>query len=407
MTIPWDKRYARRLESMTTSAIRDILKCAQTPGLISMAGGWPEAELFPTRQLAEIAQDVLTRTPCDSLQYGLTDGFPPLRELLAAEMTSQGIPAQADNIVITSGTQQSLDLLARILLDEGDTVLVENPSFLGALQAFKAYGARFRAVPMDDSGADIDQLDGHGAKFYYALPTFQNPTGVTMTVERRQALVRKAVDDDLLIIEDDPYGVLRFEGEHLPTLAALDSRQHAESNGKASLPQNVLYCSSFSKTLAPGLRIAWIVCPRQIAEPLVMAKQGADLHTNALSQAIAYEFVRRGWLPEQIARIRETYRLRREAMLEAIEEYMPKGIYYSRPEGGLFLWIALPAEIDTISLLPEAVAQQVAFVPGKPFFITDTGSNTMRLTFASVRPELIREGIRRLGCLIARHLSQV
>ncbi|MCE5258094.1 MAG: PLP-dependent aminotransferase family protein [Chloroflexi bacterium] len=403
MTIDWNQRYAQRLEWMTTSAIRDILKCAQAPGLISLAGGWPEAELFPTRQLAEIAQDVITNMPRESLQYGLTDGFPPLRALLAEQMSAQGIPAEMGNIIITSGTQQSLDLLGRILLDEDDTVLVENPTFLGALQSFKAYGVAFRAVNMDDDGADVARLDPTDCKYYYALPTFQNPTGVTMSLARRKQLIQRSFDQDLVIIEDDPYGSLRFEGDPLPTLAALAS-QEAVSRGLTGKPSNVVYCSSFSKTLAPGLRLSWVVCPKEVAEPLVMAKQGTDLHTNALSQVIAYEFLRRGWLPEQIARIRETYRVRRQAMLEAIEEYLPQGIYFSRPQGGLFLWVELPPEIDTVALLPEAVEQQVAFVPGSPFYITADGKNTMRLTFASVRPELIREGIRRLGEIIKRHL---
>ena len=403
MTVNWNQRYAHRLAWMTTSAIRDILKCAQAPDLISLAGGWPEAGLFPTQQLAEIAQDVITRMPREALQYALTEGFPPLRALLAEQMTAQGIPAEVENIIITSGTQQSLDLLGRILLDEGDTVLVENPTFLGALQSFKAYGVGFRAVKMDDDGANVEQLDPSGCKFYYCLPTFQNPTGVTMTLERRKQLVRRSLGEGLVIIEDDPYGALRFEGEPLPTLAELASRE-AVSRGLPASPNHVIYCSSFSKTLAPGLRLSWVVCPKEVAEPLVMAKQGADLHTNALSQVIAYEFLRRGWLPEQIERIRETYRVRRQAMLAAIETYLPKGIYYSRPEGGLFLWVELPKQIDTVALLAEAVEPQVAFVPGGPFYITPEGRNTMRLTFASVEPARIEEGIRRLGAIIKRHL---
>ncbi len=404
MQVNWNDRFATRLEWMTTSAIRDILKCAQTPGLISMAGGWPEAELFPTAQLAEIAQQVLTQSPRDSLQYGLTDGLTVLREQLAKMSTAQGIPAQPENIVITSGTQQSLDLLGRILLNEGDTLLVENPTFLGALQSFKAYGARFRAVPMDDQGAIPEELDGHDAKFYYALPTFQNPTGVTTTLERRKALLERAREQNLVIVEDDPYGVLRFEGQPLPTLAQLAAEEDI-ARGGSGLPQRVIYCSSFSKILAPGLRLSWIVAPRELTGPLVMAKQGADLHTNALAQSMASEFIRRGWMPAQIERIRETYRVRRQAMLQAIEAYFPSGIYYSRPEGGLFMWVELPGEVETIPLLPKAVEQQVAFVPGKPFYITDAGDSTMRLSFASIQPELIHEGIRRLGGLIKAHLG--
>ncbi|MHB0858614.1 MAG: aminotransferase-like domain-containing protein [Anaerolineae bacterium] len=402
MSTNWNLKYARRLEWMTTSVIREILKCAQAPGLISMAGGWPEADLFPVDQMDQVCHDVLTRMPCESLQYGLTDGLPPLRQAIAEYMTEWGIPAQAENIVITSGSQQALDLAGRIFLDEGDTVLVESPTFLGATQAFNAYGARYVTVPLDDGGLVVDELERvvneTPIKFMYLIPTFQNPSGATLSLERRKRVVEIADRAGVPILEDDPYGMLRFSGEPQPTLLALDSvGGHARGN--------VIYLSTFSKILAPGLRVAWAVCPPEIAQQLVMAKQGADLHSNALAQTMALEFLRRGLLPAQIERIRSTYLERRTAMIEALEEYLPAEAHFTRPEGGLFLWVTLPGDIDTVELLPEAVAQQVAFVPGAPFFVQGGGRNTMRLTFASVPPDLIREGIRRLGGLIAARLA--
>ena len=395
MSVPWKELYAKRLGRMTTSAIREILKVAQAPDIISMAGGWPEAALFPVEQIAEICDDVLHKMPRESLQYGLTDGLPALRQALAEYMTAQGIPAQMENIVILSGSQQALDLAGRILLDEGDAVLVERPTFLGALQSFNCYGPRYVTVPVGEAGADPDAIEQairrDRPKFMYLLPTFQNPTGVTMSLERRQRVVEVAAQYGVPILEDDPYGQLRFAGEALPTLAALD---------RARGQENVLYLSTFSKTLAPGLRLAWAVCPTEVAGQLVMAKQGADLHSNTLAQTIALEFLRRGWLPPQVQRIRDTYLARRNAMCEAIAEFFPQKVRYTQPEGGLFLWITLPEGMSAVSLLPEAAKQKVAFVPGAPFFADGGGENTLRLSFACMPPEIIVEGIRRLAQVI-------
>jgi len=410
MTTDWSSRYARRLEWMTTSIIRDILKVAQSPKVISMAGGWPEADLFPVEQLAQVCRYVLTQSPRESLQYGLTDGLSPLRQALAEQMTQAGVPARMDNIVITSGSQQALDLMGRIFLEEGDTVLVENPTFLGALQSFRAYGARFAGVPVGDDGLDVDALEETIErtlpKFMYLLPTFQNPSGVTMSRERRARVVEIADRTGVPILEDDPYGALRFEGEPLPSLLALDAASHPENaRAGAYLKGNVIYLSTFSKTLAPGLRVAWAVCPPEIVQQFVMAKQGADLHTNSLAQAMACEFMRRGWLPAQIQRIRDTYRRRRDAMCEAIAEHFPGGVRHTRPQGGLFLWVTLPEEIDAVVLLQEAARRGVAFVPGKPFFVDGGGANTIRLSFASVPPEVIHEGVERLGAAIRAQMN--
>ncbi len=407
MAVDWSALYAQRLQWMGTSAIREILKVAQSSDIIPFAGGWPEAELFPIEQISLICEEVLSTHPRESLQYGLTDGLPLLREALAVQMTAQGIPAHIENIVIVSGSQQGLDLIGRLLLDEGDTVLVETPTFLGALQSFNAYGPRYVTVPMDKEGLRVDEVERLLAqqrpKFMYLLPTFQNPTGVTTTLERRQRVVALAREAGVPILEDDPYGALRYSGQALPPLAAIDAAQRGMDPEQA----NVIYAGTFSKTLAPGLRLAWVVCPRELAGQLVMAKQGADLHSSSLSQMIAYEFLRRDWLDDQVERIRRTYSARCEAMCQAITDYFPAEAQYTRPEGGLFLWVTLPEGIDTAEMLKDAAAHKVAFVPGAPFFVHGGGHNTFRMTFASVPADTIREGIRILGNVIREHLARL
>jgi len=300
--------------------------------------------------------------------------------------------------------------MARILVDEGDTILVESPTFVGATQSFKAYGANLVGVPIDDDGVVVDELERlvvrHKPKFAYLLPNFHNPAGVTMTLARRRRVVEIADQYGVPILEDDPYGQLRFEGHPLPSLAALDAERHPENAAAgAYVTGNVVYLGSFSKTLAPGLRVAWAVCPGDLAQQFVMAKQGADLHTSALGQAMASEFIRRGWLPAQVQRIRETYRVRRDAMCAAIDEFFPVGVHHTRPQGGLFLWVTLPEGMDAVELLKDAAERKVAFVPGTPFFVDGSGKNTLRLSFACTPPETIREGIRRLAEVIRARMA--
>jgi 2-aminoadipate transaminase len=392
---------------MTTSVIRDILKVAQSPDIIPFAGGWPEAELFPIEQISLICEEVLNEHPREALQYGMTDGEPLLRDALAQEMCSRGIPAARENIVIVSGSQQALDLTARIMVDPGDTILVENPTFLGALQSFNAYGPRYVSVPLDEEGASAVVMErvlaNNRVKFMYLIPTFHNPTGITMSLKRRERVVALATEAGVPVIEDDPYGRLRYRGEALPSLAAIDAANNRGDPERAT----VLYCGTFSKTLAPGLRLAWVVCPAEIAHQLVMAKQGVDLHTSGLSQMIAYEFMSRGWLDPQVERIRETYRLRCDAMCQAIDEFFPPEAHYVRPDGGLFLWVTLLEGIDTADMLKDAAARKVAFVPGAPFFVDGGGASTFRMTFASVPAPTIREGIRILGEVIRDHLGRL
>ncbi len=407
MAVDWSSLYAQRLARMGTSAIREILKVAQSPDIIPFAGGWPEAELFPIEQISLICEAVLNERPRESLQYGLTDGLPLLREAIAGYMATRGIPAKAENIVIVSGSQQALDLMGRLFLDEGDTVLVENPTFLGAVQSFNAYGPRYVTVPMDDEGLCVDEVERVLAherpKFMYLLPTFQNPTGVTTTLARRKRVVALAREAGVPILEDDPYGALRYSGEALPTLAALDGAAQDMDPEQA----NVIYTSTFSKTLAPGLRLAWVVCPSALAGQFVMAKQGADLHSSSLSQMIAYEFLQRDWLDDQVERIRSTYAARCDAMCQAIADYFPPEAHYTRPEGGLFLWVTLPEGLDTAEMLQDAAAHKVAFVPGAPFYVHGGGQNAFRMTFASVPADIIRQGIQILGGIIREHLARL
>ncbi|MEN6480287.1 MAG: PLP-dependent aminotransferase family protein [Anaerolineales bacterium] len=404
MAMDWNQLYSERLRYMTTSAIREILKVAQSPEVISLSGGWPEADLFPIAQLEEIASDVLRNKPREALQYGLTDGSVGLRQQLAAEMQAQGIPATVENIVITSGAQQAIDLLGRILVDEGDAVIVESPTFMGAVQSFRAYNPRLIPLPIDSDGACVDELPAliaqHRPKLMYLLPTFHNPAGVCMSLERRRRVVQIANELGVAIVEDDPYGQLRYSGQPLSTLAALDSALA----GEGQVGHAVIYLGTFSKTLTPGLRVAWAVAPVDVARQLVMAKQGADLMTNSLAQEIAAEFMRRGWLAPQVARIRDTYRLRRDAMCAAIAEFFPAEAAYYTPEGGLFLFVTLPEGLDATAMLPEAMAHNVAYVPGQPFYVDGRGANTLRLSFASVPPEVIREGVRRVGEVIKANL---
>lgn len=397
----WRMLMGRRAQQMSSSIIREILKFAQQPDLISLAGGWPAAGLFPVDDLAQICQEVLSGSSEAALQYGVTEGYAPLRRILAEQARAKGLPVDEGNILVTSGSQQALDLVGRLFIDAGDAVLVEQPTYLGALQAWQAYGARFVTVPLDRDGMCVDEvaevIRTQRVKFVYVMPNFHNPAGVTMSRARRLQLLELAGRYGIAVIEDDPYGALRFEGDDIPPLYALDA---ARGNG------SVIYMSTFSKTLAPGLRLGWIIAPPEAARPLVMAKQGTDLHTASLSQVVAYEYCRRGLLAPHIEAIRATYRERRDALLVALAKHMPAGVEWTKPQGGLFLWLTLPPGVDSLELLDEAIAAKVAFVPGTAFYADGGGRNAMRLTFASTPPDLIEEGIRRLATVLEKHMLQ-
>jgi 2-aminoadipate transaminase len=396
-TTDWETTFARRTSSMQSSIIRELLKITQRPGVISFAGGLPAPELFPVREFREACDFVLTEIPERALQYGPTQGVSGLLDYLAEQGQKYGVPSLAENILITNGSQQALDLIGRVFIDEGDTILTESPTYLGAIQAWRMYDPRFLTVPIDDDGMQVDRLEEilehNEVKFVYVLPNFHNPGGTTMPLARREKLVRLAARHGVFIIEDDPYGELRFEGKDIPPIVSL----HKE---------NVIYLSTFSKTLAPGLRLGWISGPSAIIGRLGQAKQGTDLHTGTFVQYVAYDICERGLLKRHVRKIRAEYRLRRDVMLAAMAEHFPPQASWTRPSGGLFLWVRLPQELDTEQLFATALEEQVAFVPGYVFYPTGGGRNTMRLNFSCMAPPQIQEGIRRLGRAIKRQLGE-
>lgn len=401
MQTPWDNRFAQRTQRMGSSAIRELLKLTEQPDIISFGGGMPAPEVFPIEEFSEACQRVLKDSGPQALQYGPTEGYRPLREMIVRHSVRYGIEITPDNVLITSGSQQALDLLGKILINRGDRILVESPTYLGALQAWNAYGAEYITVPMDEHGMVTDALEEalrSGPKFIYVLPNFQNPTGVTLAMERRIKLIELADRYGVPIVEDDPYGQLRYEGEHLPSAVVLDSQ--FRDNCKVCYGGNVIYLSTFSKTLAPGLRLAWVVAPPEVIRKLVQAKQGADLHTSPFNQFVAHEVAKGGFLDRHVKLIRDVYRQRRDVMLAAMDGYFPPGVEWTHPEGGLFLWGTLPESLSSSDVLKTAIEQKVAFVPGGPFFPNGGGHNTMRLNFSNATPEKIMEGISRLGRVI-------
>jgi len=415
MTTLWSHRYAHRTKTLTSSTIRELLKLTQRPEVISFAGGLPAAELFPLKEFEQACRHVLADTPSGSaaLQYSTTEGYLPLREMIARHTDRYGIEAKPENVLITSGSQQALDLIAKLLINRGDHVLVEAPTYLGALQAFNVFGAEYVSAPTDDDGLRTEQLEEalrSGPKFMYILPNFQNPSGATLSLERRKRLVAMADRYGVPIIEDDPYGQLRYEGEHLPPLLVLDRETRGVRRDNGYHLGNVIYLSTFSKTLAPGLRLGWIVAPPEVIVKLVQLKQGADLHTSTFNQMVAYEVARGGFLDQHVREIREVYRERRDVMLETLEECFPpgSGVSWSHPQGGLFLWLRLPEGMDSRRLLEAALKENVAFVPGNSFFADEAeGCRYMRLNFSNAQPDLIREGIRRLAKATLEQLGEL
>lgn len=406
MQTPWDNRFAQRTQRMSSSAIRELLKLSEQPDVISFAGGMPAPEVFPVKEFEEASSRVLQTMGSMALQYGATDGYLPLREMIVRYTARSGVDITPENVLITSGSQQALDLLGRILINRGDRILVESPTYLGALQAWSAYGAEYVTVPMDENGMITDALEEalrSGPKFIYVLPNFQNPTGVTLSLERRMKLIELADRYGVPIVEDDPYGQLRFEGDSLPSVVSLDGK--FRQNGDPCYRGNVIYLSTFSKILAPGLRLAWVIAPPEVIRKLVMAKQGADLHTATFNQLVAYEISKGGFLDRHIKVIQDVYRERRNVMLGAMDSYFPPGVEWTHPQGGLFLWGTMPDQLDASDVFKEAVKQKVAFVPGFSFFPLGGGYNTMRLNFSNAKPEKIQEGILRLGKAIQEKMK--
>jgi 2-aminoadipate transaminase len=408
MATSWEYRYAQRMKGLQSSAVREILKVTSQPDIISFAGGMPAPELFPLKEVEEACVKVLREQGASALQYSISEGYVPLREFIVQKMSRYGIVASVDNVLITTGSQQGLDLVSKVLLDPGDVIIIEAPTFVGALQSFKAYQASYASVPLDDDGMLVDVLEQKivetHPKFMYVLPNFQNPAGVTLSRERRERLVTLARQYGVPILEDDPYGELRFEGENIEPLVVISARQNGQQSGY--FEGDVIYMSTFSKTLSPGLRLGWLVAPVEVIKKLVQAKQGADLHTSSFDQMMAYEVMANGFLDQHVLKIRETYRQRRDAMLAALDRHFPDGVTWTHPQGGLFLWVRLPDGVDCADVLSEAIEQKVAFVPGTAFYADGRGRDALRLTFATCSTEKIEEGISRLGKAIFKRMKQ-
>jgi 2-aminoadipate transaminase len=396
--IDWEPRLAKRVAGMKSSIIRELLKLTQQPDIISFAGGLPAPEFFPVREFEEACHNVLTTHGAESLQYSTTEGHLPLRQWLADTMGKYGIWVEPSNILMTNGSQQALDLIGKLFVEPGSCIMTTAPTYLGALQAWNAYQACYVTVPQDDDGMLVDLIPEalvrtEHPRLIYVLPNFHNPAGTTMPLARRERLVELAREYDLILVEDDPYGELRYEGESVTPIFRL-------------APERTIYLSTFSKTLAPGIRLGWVVAPKAIIARFVQAKQGADLHTATFSQMIANDICQRGIVKEHVRRLRTVYRERRDVMLAALESSWPEGCHWTRPLGGLFLWVRLPKSINTADLLPRAVEKKVAYVPGVAFYPGEqTGFNTMRLNFSNATPEMIKEGISRLGAVIREALK--
>jgi 2-aminoadipate transaminase len=408
MNTLWAERFAQRTQGMRRSEIRELLKLTEQPGVISFGGGLPAPEVFPVKQFEEACARVLKTQAAEALQYSPTEGYRPLREMIARHTCRYGVTVTPDNILITSGSQQALDLVGKVFINQGDHVLVERPTYLAALQAWNTYQAQYIAVTSDEDGMRTDELEAalRGApKFIYALPNFQNPSGVTLSLERRRKLVELADHYGCPIIEDDPYGQLRYEGDHLPSIVHVDA-EYRSDNGKP-YSGNVMYMSTFSKTLAPGLRLGWVVGPASVIERLVQAKQCADLNTSAFNQMVAYEVARHGFLDEHVRLIRRVYSERRDAMLAAMTEFFPEGTTWTHPTGGLFLWVRFPDGINSVDLLKESLKQNVAFLSGGSFYVERPELNTARFNFSYVDSERIREGVRRIATVLKRMLKTV
>jgi len=385
----FDALFSARARAIQSSAIREILKVTERPEVISFAGGLPAPETFPVKETLAALERVLTTSGREALQYSTTEGFAPLREWIAARTSTPEAPVHPDQVLMVSGSQQGLDLLAKVLIDPGDTVLVETPTYLGALQAFSLFEPKYVSIASDADGLMPDAMGEslRGAKFLYCLPNFQNPTGRLLAEERRYRLAEKARELDLLILEDDPYGELSYAGDTPRSIRSL-------------APERTVYMGSFSKVLAPGIRLGYVIAPEILRAKLVQAKQATDLHTSTLSQMAAYEVVKDGFLDAHIPTIRKLYSDQCQAMLSALSRHMPEGVRWNSPKGGMFLWAELPKGMSATALLAKAVEEKVAFVPGMPFYAANPSIEALRLAFVTVPPPRIEEGVKRLADLI-------
>jgi 2-aminoadipate transaminase len=393
----FEELLAKRTNRMAASAVREILKVATSPGVVSLAGGLPAAESFPLDIMEELTGTVLAKYGARALQYDASEGFGPLREALSGHLAARGVRAAAEEILVFSGSQGVLDGIGKILVSPGDVIAVEAPTYLGALQAFNPYEPRYVQIETDDEGLIPESLEqvlaSERVKFVYLVPTFQNPTGRTLSIERRRAVADLLRRYGALLVEDDPYSDLRYAGERVASIKSL-------------APEHVVYISTLSKTFAPGLRVGFCVAPASIQEWLVVARQGVDLHTSTLAQALSAEYIAGGHLERQLPKILGLYRPRQQAMLEALERHMPEDFRWTRPEGGMFVWVHGARGLDAEQLYHRAVARGVAFVPGKFFYVhPEDGAPTLRMNFTAVDAETIERSVAVIGDVIAEELA--
>ncbi|RJQ55984.1 MAG: PLP-dependent aminotransferase family protein [Actinobacteria bacterium] len=391
---PWTHLYASRMSNMKGSAIRAMMGSAAIPGMIALAGGLPDTRPIELDSVVDATRAAMVAEGGWALQYGPSEGHRGLKKHVIELMAEEGVGIDYDDFIITQGSQQALDLIARTFIDPSDIIIVEAPSYVGALQATSGYEPSYVAVPMDEQGLVVEELERQilkrpklgSAKFIYVVPNFHNPAGVTMALERRERLVELVRDYGLLLIEDNPYGKLRFEGEDIPLLRSMD--------------ENIVYLGTFSKIFSPGLRLGWVIAPRPILDKIVIGKQAADLCSSNFAQMVLEHYFERNLWQKNVERLRNVYRSRRDAMLAALEEHFPDGTTWTKPEGGFFVWAKIPEGIDTSEMLAEAIENKVSYVPGSAFFTDGTGDDHMRLGFCYESEERIQEGIKRLGKVI-------
>lgn len=392
-------KFAKRASSIKSSDMRIILTAGERPELISFAGGLPAPELFPIEALKTASEAVLTEEGAASLQYSATEGYLPLRQAIAGRMEAIGIPATLDQLMITSGSQQAIDLTGRLLLDEGDTIICESPTYLAAINAFKTYDARFIEVEMDEDGMIMDALEKRlqenpHAKFIYTIPDFQNPSGRTLSLERRKRMIELAKQYDMIILEDNPYGAIRFSGSPIPPIKQFDT------DGR------VIYLSTFSKIFAPGLRLGWICADNVFIEKYIGLKESADMHSDGFAQRLTAKYMEQNDIDAHIETIKAVYKERCAVMIHCIEQFFPKSVSFVKPEGGLFLWLELPEMMDARKISLKLLEHNVAVIPGAAFFAGKAQTNTLRLNFSNTPEERIREGMKRMGEVLQRELNE-
>ncbi|ADZ08962.1 putative transcriptional regulator, GntR family [Methanobacterium lacus] len=388
--------YANRMSKIPRSFVREILKVADEPDIISFAGGLPNPDTFPEEEFAESTSYILENSGAEALQYSTTEGYEPLRKLVSERYSKNGLSVDPKNILITNGSQQGLDLVAKVFLNKDDTVLVEKPTYLAALQAFGLFEPNFKSIPLLNDGVDVDvlrsQIEEDSPKLFYSIPNFQNPTGISYSLEKRKIIGKLLNQNETILVEDNPYGEIRFMGENLPPIK--------------TFTDNSILLGSFSKVVAPGIRLGWIVAEDETMHHLVTAKQASDLHSNFFSQMIVHHYLTKYDVEEHLSMIRQMYKDQRDFMVEMIKLHFPDDVKYTQPEGGMFLWVTLPGDMAAMELFERTMEDKVAFVPGEAFYSDDPQKNTLRLNFSNSNNTKIEEGIKKMGNAIRELKSQ-